>query len=410
MTLYAFNGNVNAGDGLDPVAPLLIGRGGVLYGVTYQGGTQASPCYLGCGTVFSLTPLSPGGSWKEIQLHRFASGRDGFEADTLAIAPDGVLYGTTAGGGSGGKGCGSGCGTAFSLRPPSSTSRAWKKQTYELPRNATLPISLRVAGSTLYGTSLDGGTSSQCQFGCGGLFSLMPPPPGGHSWKESLLFSFRGGAGGRGPIMTVVGPDGVVYGTSEGGDPDCPFGCGLVFSVTPPSAPGGSWTERVLHRFTNQNNDGAGVASVALGPDGVLYGTTSDGGSAGWGAVFSLTPPSSPDGSWAEKILYSFTGTPDAANPNTGLVIGKGGVLYGTSHYGGDGGCQTYGCGAVFSLTPPPSAGMPWTEKVLHAFGGGDDGGLPLAGVTIGRNGVLYGTTTAYGPVGKYGTVFALIP
>jgi hypothetical protein len=51
-----------------------------------------------------------------------------------------------------------------------------------------------------------------------------------------------------------------------------------------------------------------------------------------------------------------------------------------------------------------------WTETVLHAFSGGDDGGLPRAGPTIGGSGVLYGSTTAYGPVGKYGTVFALMP
>jgi hypothetical protein len=69
-----------------------------------------------------------------------------------------------------------------------------------------------------------------------------------------------------------------------------------------------------------------------------------------------------------------------------------------------------YGCGTVFSLTPPASPGGSWTETVLHAFSGGDDGGLPRAGPTIGGSGVLYGSTTAYRPVGKYGRVFALMP
>jgi uncharacterized repeat protein (TIGR03803 family) len=97
--------------------------------------------------------------------------------------------------------------------------------------------------------------------------------------------------------MTVAGANGVVYGTSEGGSLSCPFGCGLVFSLSPPSAPGGSWTETVLHAFSDQKDDGAGAASIVIGPQGVLYGTTGGGGTAGWGTVFSLTPPTAPGGS-----------------------------------------------------------------------------------------------------------------
>jgi len=343
--LYAFNGNVKAGDGLTPIVPLLVGQSGELYGATYQGGSQESPCYLGCGTVFSLTPLH-GGLWKEVQLHRFTSGPDGFEPDALALAPDGMLYGMTA---SGGKGCGGdGCGTAFALSPPSSLGGTWKSQTYAFPRIATLPDSVRVAGTSLYGTSRRGGTQSLCQYGCGSAFSLIPPPRGGSFWKETLLFSFDGSAGGAYPIMTVQGPGGVIYGTSQGGNPNCPSGCGLVFSLSPPSTRGALWTETVLHTFTDQANDGAGYSSIVIGRNGVIYGVTGGGGSSGMGTVFSLTPPA--------------------------------------------------------------AAGDPWTEKVLHAFTGGDDGGTPVAGVTIGSNGILYGTTTAYGGTGKYGTVFSLTP
>ena len=91
--------------------------------------------------------------------------------------------------------------------------------------------------------------------------------------------------------LPVAGANGVVYGTSEGGSLSCPFGCGLVFSLSPPSVPGGSWTETVLHAFSDQKDDGAGAASIVIGPQGVLYGTTGGGGTAGWGTVFSLTPP-----------------------------------------------------------------------------------------------------------------------
>ena len=42
----------------------------------------------------------------------------------------------------------------------------------------------------------------------------------------------------------------------------------------------------------------------------------------------------------------------DGPNPAAGVVIGVGGVLYGTSEFGG-----AMGYGIVFSLTPPASPG-----------------------------------------------------
>ncbi len=60
--------------------------------------------------------------------------------------------------------------------------------------------------------------------------------------------------------------------------------------------------------------------------------------------------------------------------------------------------------GTVFSLTPPSSMGGPWTETVLHAFtgsfAGGSDGSYPLGGLTVGKNGILYGTTAQAENVG----------
>ena len=66
--------------------------------------------------------------------------------------------------------------------------------------------------------------------------------------------------------------------------------------------------------------------------------------------------------------------------------------------------------GAVWSLTPPAWPGRSWTEKVLHSFTGSDDGGNPVAGLVMGDDGTLYGTTTIGGGNGKFGTVFALKP
>ncbi len=411
-TLYAFNGYVNSGDGFDPTAPLVIGVGGVLFGTTASGGISNN------GTVFAISPPPAiGDSWRETQIHLFTGGSDGSEPTALVLGGDGLLYGLTAGGGSG---CTAGCGTAFSLHPDTlSLEGPWTKQTYAFNHDIVLPGTLHSVGGTFYGTSVLGGTSTACDgnFGCGAVFALIPPTPWDPSWTASVLYSFPNGAGGYRPVMAELARDGVFYATAEGGNPNCPFGCGVVVALTPAglenttaatvlNPPFGSWTENVLHTFTDHAYDGDGIAGLAAGDDGVLYGVTSGGGIYGYGAFFSLTPPAWTGGAWTEKILYNFNGPSDAAVPNPSLVCGKGGVIYGTA-YGVLGGGPGYS-GAVFSLTPPSEAGGSWTMTVLHSFNAGDDGGNPMAGVVIGDDGVLYGTTTAGGGTGKFGTVFAL--
>jgi uncharacterized repeat protein (TIGR03803 family) len=149
---------------------------------------------------------------------------------------------------------------------------------------------------------------------------------------------------------------------------------------------------------------------VVLGDGEVLHGTTGEGGPSGTGTVFSLTPPAYPGGSWAETVLCDFADSTEGTFPVGGVVIGPGGVLYGTTQQGG-----SSNEGTVFSLTPPASPGNSWTETVLHSFTGGTDGGQPLAGVVIDNSGALYGTTE-YGGIKKRscnsgcGTVFMLTP
>jgi hypothetical protein len=85
-----------------------------------------------------------------------------------------------------------------------------------------------------------------------------------------------------------------------------------------------------LYSFAQDPNDGSNPNAIVIGSGGVLYGTTEFGGTARLGAVFALTPPASPGGPWSETVLYSFMGVSDGVQPNS-LTIGPGGILYGTS-------------------------------------------------------------------------------
>src|SRR6478736_2747426 len=123
---------------------------------------------------------------------------------------------------------------------------------------------------------------------------------------------------------------------------------------------------------------------------GNIYGTTVLGGEFGGGTVFQLSPTRT---GWNHTVLYSFTGGADGGEPYKGVTIDPGGYsatdvsvgnsLYGTAVTGGSGSCEG-GCGVVYKLTN--SRGT-WTQAVIHAFTGGDDGSGPGARVTVDRGG-----------------------
>lgn len=99
------------------------------------------------------------------------------------------------------------------------------------------------------------------------------------------------------------------------------------------------------------------------------------------------------------QVLYSFTGSPDGANPTASLVLVKG-VLYGTTIHGGRHRGNVPGPGTVFSIATTGA------EHVLHGFSPFVSGKTPYANV-IGVSGILYGTTFVGGKHGG-GTIFSL--
>lgn len=112
------------------------------------------------------------------------------------------------------------------------------------------------------------------------------------------------------------------------------------------------------------------------------------------------------------KVIYSFTGGADGANPYSGVVFDAAGNLYGTTAGGGDRGCFNGTCGVAFELSPGPGG---WSDATLHIFTGGSDGGNPADSLISDTAGNLYGTTLAGGVTCKQqdygcGTAFELSP
>jgi len=146
----------------------------------------------------------------------------------------------------------------------------------------------------------------------------------------------------------------------------------------------GNGKEKVLYSFTGGADGADPQAGLVRDSSGNLYGTAFYGGAYGWGVVFKV------DTTGAETVLYSFTGGSDGGEPLAGLLRDSAGNLYGTT-YGG-----AYGWGVVFMLDPTGA------ETVLYSF---TYGANPYAGLVRDSAGNLYGTTEAGGAYGL-GAVF----
>jgi uncharacterized repeat protein (TIGR03803 family) len=281
-------------------------------------------------------------------------------------AQDGLLYGTTSGTGHNG-------GTFFSLATSDQHVLLAFKDRYK-PTSALTSLNGLLYGMSCWPCGQSGPSSYR-----GLIFSLST------SGQEQILhrFSSKRLQDGFDPnALTVL--NGMLYGTTQrGGDLKCGlngFGCGTVFSLSP------SGDFHVLYRFRGTGASYSGTNGVVptsiLAFNGKLYGTTYYGGTTGNGTVFSLTTAGK------HHLIYSFKGHSDGALPNGVIVLD--GKLYGTTYFGGDYyncvGIPPIGCGTVFSIT---TSGR---ERILHSFGGGSDGANPMTGLTA-LNGKLYGTT-----------------
>src|SRR5271157_1962225 len=168
------------------------------------------------------------------------------------------------------------------------------------------------------------------------------------------------------------------------------------------SAQAQTYTYGVLYTFTGSPDGAVSDGGLVRDAQGNLYGTTYYGGNSACTGPFGngCGTVFKVNTTGNEAVLYSFTGGGDGAFPVAGLVRYAQGNLYGTTSQGGDLACNApNGCGTVFKVDTTGK------ETVLYSFTGGADGAYPKAGLLPDAQGNLYGTTNQ-GGASNYGTVF----
>jgi uncharacterized repeat protein (TIGR03803 family) len=353
-------------------------------------------------SVFSL--LTATDTWAtdtETVLYTLGSGVSGRSARTALIQDSaGNLYGTTPEGGIAGAPCNSSCGVVFELSPASGGGWTYTNlYSFTGASDGSSPFSALVfdVAGNLYGTTLQGGrVNSNCLLGCGTVYELSPASGGG--WTFSTIYSFQGGRDGATPLAALIFDSaGKLYGTAIMGGL---YGSGIVFRLS--HSAGGTWNKSVLYSFKG-GDDGAGPLGIVSDASGNLFGVAPAGGATFEGTVYELSPSTSGNG-WKFRLVHTFKGAAngDGESPYGTLILGKAGDLYGTTFLGGDATCLSgSGCGTVFALKPTSKG---WSESVLHAFSNGDGFG-PDAELVADGKGDFYGTTTSGGGQG-WGTIF----
>jgi uncharacterized repeat protein (TIGR03803 family) len=322
--IHAFPGGKT--DGKQPeFAKLLMDRKGNLYGTTPWGGGGCAP--NSCGTVFKIKP-----DGSETVLVTFDEGNGAHPVGGLILDKSETLYGTTLG---------TGAGTVFKMAPNGNYTLL-----YDFPwppvDNGVGPVgSLVVDGSgNLYGVTEAGGTGKNCGDGCGTIFRVAP------DGTETVLYSFQGGIDGLLPQGGLAADgSGNFYGTTElGGSGNCinGTGCGTVFKFS------SDGVESILYSFKGGDDGSHPMSDLISDKHGDLFGTTWTGGrgcsGSGWpgcGTVFKISP------NGTETVLLSFGGRAGGSRPIGGLVADAAGDLFGTTSEAGPS-----GGGAVFELVP----------------------------------------------------------
>src|SRR5579871_1620820 len=283
-TLRDFSGS----DGYYPYGRLIQGSDGMLYGTTQN---MAGPYY---GTVFKLNPDGTGFT----TVHSFSYYTDGAYLYSGVIqGSDGMLYGATYQGGP------NGYGTVFQLSTDGATFNVLHSFSYSDGGYVIAGVAQGSDGN-LYGTTQQGGST-----GYGTAYQVSTD-----GTVFNTIHNFNTSSDGYYPDGTLIqGTDGMLYGTDQYGGPN---GYGNVFQLSKDGT-----VFNIVHSF-NYNDGYYPYAGVTQGSDGMLYGTTIDGGSSGYGVVFQV----STDGTVFHD-LHSFNPSTDGYSPYGGAILGSDGLV-----------------------------------------------------------------------------------
>lgn len=257
IALTSFDGSAA---GSYPEAPGLLDQKTTIYTTTYAGGTYNS------GTIVALSAHG----LTTTAIYNFTGGSDGgFPQAGLIADAHGDLYGTTYGGGS------AGLGTVFKLSPGKSGTESvlWSFQGGNDGANPTAGLTFDASGD-LFGTTLKGGSA-----GDGVVFVVKHV---GNS--ESVIHTFTGPPDGSTPYAGLTVQGKMLYGTTfeGGGGAECSGGCGTIYEI---ATSGKSYA--ILHNFGSTDGSNPSFGSL-IARGNALYGATVDGGTAGYGTVFSF--------------------------------------------------------------------------------------------------------------------------
>ena len=356
-----------------PVAGVVAGPDGKLYGTSQFGGTKD------LGTVFRLDQSG------NIEVNAHFAGNNGIPLGAeptgrLALGSDGNFYGTTKVGGP------NAAGTLFRMTPDGSLTTLVQFGWFSVPLGSQ-PTGELIEGpdGNFYGTTSVGGAGNR-----GTIFKVT---------KAGILTTlgvFTGSTGavkGANPLAGLtLGNDGSFYGsTSSGGAGNF----GTIFKITP----AGSFTSLV--EFTGTSGAARGnrpAARLLRDAVGNFLGTTENGGTGNAGTIFKITPA----GVFTSLVEFTQTNVvPKGKSPRSGLISGFDGNFYGCTVAGG---ASDYG--TIFKLSP---AGVFSTVIEFSGDTGTATGSEPGGDLLLHSDGNIYGTTKQGGP-GSNGTVFKLSP
>src|SRR5258708_845557 len=320
-TIYTFClSSSTCTDGSGPSGGLVLATDGNFYGVTSGGGVH------NFGTVFRITPAG-----KLTTLHNF-NYADGWPAQGTGLiqADNGKFYGTTLYGGAYGQG------TVFEITASGIFTTLHSFCANTACPDGTIPNGLtQGADGNLYGTTLGGGVTDNCNAGTpsGTLFHLTP------AGTLTTLAVFCRLTGYRPNSTLVQAANGNFYGTTAAGGDSTHVDQGTVYEMTPT----GSITS--LYTFCLQTGcpDGKTPTALALGTDGNFYGTTELADADHKGTVYEITPAGQ------LTTLHSFTSTNgnfiDGSLPIGPLLLHTNGTFYRCTEYG-----RNTTSGTIFSL------------------------------------------------------------